>query len=392
MKLVFFVTHHSTVKTFVVRLADYLAESGFEVTVMADGADSEELRSLAPRVTFCSIKIEREPAPFSDLRSLVRCISLLKRIEPTIITYATPKASLIGSIAAWVTDVPVRIYQIWGLRLDTATGWNLVVLTRLERLTARLSTVLFANSHSLAQRYASLGLSGRSGVEVIASGSSHGVNVEYFSRAAVEQLRADRETRAFLEGQGSLFTIGFVGRLHPDKGLRYLVGAVEQCRSRGLDLRLLLVGDDEGARAHQMVEEAELSECVHFSGRQDDVRPYYAAMDVLVLPTLREGFPNVVLEAAAMETPAIVTDATGAIDSVLDGNTGLVVPARDSGAIAEAMEMLIRNPAIALRMGRAAREWVVAEFDERILWPRIAEAFIQKVMELPDDRVRKCQV
>jgi glycosyltransferase involved in cell wall biosynthesis len=162
--------------------------------------------------------------------------------------------------------------------------------------------------------------------------------------------------------------IGFVGRLHPDKGMDTLLGALRLCADSGVTAQLLVVGADEGAVLDDRIDGTRGSVAVHTTGHADDVRPMLRAMDVLVLPSRREGFPNVVLEAAGMEVPAVVSDATGCVDAVVQDVTGLITPVGDESALAEALQALLRDNDRRRELGAAARRRAVEQFAPEAVW------------------------
>jgi len=339
----------------------FLAESGYDVTLVAD--DVSELGDvLAQRgVSAFSLPMRRDPSPVHDIRSLARMVALVRRIRPDALIYATPKASLLASTAARMLRVPVRVYELWGLRFETASGVSRKIFQGIEWAIASSSTAIVANSASLAARTVGLGIAKADRIAVPASGSSHGVDSEYFSPSA-QYPDVDPDTSLFLERTEGM-TIGYVGRLHPDKGVDVLLRAADRLRARGMASRVVLVGGDEGAELPHFEGLA-----VHATGEIQDVRPYLARFDVLVLMSRREGFPNVVLEAAAMQVPAVVSDATGCIDSVEPAVTGMVVPVGADDQLADALTQLFTHPGQMRTMGEAARRRAVDAFQPRLVW------------------------
>jgi lipopolysaccharide/colanic/teichoic acid biosynthesis glycosyltransferase len=172
------------------------------------------------------------------------------------------------------------------------------------------------------------------------------------------------------------FTIGFVGRFTRDKGIADLIAAFHAVRATH-DTSLLLVGDFEGGDpvSPELRQQIENDPQIIQTGFVEDPTPYYFLMDVLVLPTLREGFPTVALEAQAAGKPVVTTTATGAVDSIIDGVTGIHVPPQDPQRLQAAIETLMRDPDLARRMGAAGRERVLAEYDQRRVWSLAMEFY-----------------
>lgn len=361
------VTSAGTARLFVAGVARYLASEGHQVYVIASGLGSLFDDESVSTVHCVPVHMDRAPQPFSDLRSLISLIRVIRKLKPEVLTYATPKASLLASIAGRSARVPRRVYQLWGLRLETVRGPMRHLLSASERITSWCSSVVLANSRSLAGVYVSMRLNARVPVRVLGNGSSHGVDLARFSREARTEL-VDEATSRFLRSHPGL-VVGFVGRVHPDKGVDTLLAAAETCRSRGVALSLVIVGRDEGFDWGDYPSTVPMRRV----GSVSDPRAYLKSMDILVLVSRREGFPNAVLEAAAMGVPAIVSDATGAVDAVVDGITGVTVPVGDAEMLTSAIIRLAADPATRKAMGSAARRHAEQWFDQQDVWKRYSE-------------------
>ncbi len=219
---------------------------------------------------------------------------------------------------------------------------------------------------------------------------SCGVDLARFTPANRQSAQAESMRRALgLTGQETV--IGFVGRFVKDKGMRELVEAFRELSAARPELRLLLVGDFEDGDPVEAEVRAfiEASPVVLWTGFVADTAPYYALMDVFVLPTYREGFPGVPLEAQASEVPVVTTNATGAVDSVLDGVTGLVVPVGDARALAGAVEKLLGDPELRAEMGRAGRRWMERDFRPEAIWQAHADLYREMLEERAQRRARR---
>ncbi|BDZ39229.1 glycosyltransferase family 4 protein [Microbacterium suwonense] len=354
--------------------AHYLVESGWDVRVVSGpGAYADRLRDSG--IQLHEIKMSREPDPVRDLRSLLAWIRILREIRPDVIVAGTPKAGLLGTIAAWITRVPDRVYIVRGLRLETSTGVLRQVLTVLEKLTFALSTRALSVGPSLRDEILRLKLTRPSKVWVLGKGSSNGVDIMRFVPRPVPDETSD-SLRESLGLDPALPTIGFVGRLNRDKGLDTLREALHLIAAGPIRLQLLLVGGQDGGVLSDQEHVGGNVRIVR-TGQVLDTSAYYPLLDVFCLPTRREGFPNVVLEAAASGVPTITTDATGAVDSVVDGVTGLIVKTDDPSALAEAILQLLSDDELRARMGENARRWVVDDFDQATVWNRTID-FLMK--------------
>lgn len=343
---------------------EYLSSRGWEVHVVTSLPQS----GAYPRGTGFSIHnvpMVRDPSPARDLVSLLRWVLVLRRLKPDVVVAGTPKAGLLGMIAAWMQGVRVRIYMLRGLRLETSTGWRRNVLALTERCAAAASHQVLAVSPSLRSEYVRLRLAAENKVTVLGAGSSNGVDLG--RSVAADQIDGLRRS---LHIEKSNLVVGFVGRIAADKGLNTLLTAVANLRRRGRKIDILVVGSEEpvGLLA-SMVESSGVDRAaVHWAGAVDDVTPYYALMQVLCLPTMREGFPNVVLEAAVQCVPAIVTTATGAVDSVVDGVTGYHFPVGDSEALAQRLDQFHERSPLAAKMGICARSHAEENYARDQVW------------------------
>jgi glycosyltransferase involved in cell wall biosynthesis len=330
-----------------------------------------------------AIPMRREIAPFHDLISLVRLWLLLGRCKPDVVEFSTPKAGLLGCLAAWLRGVPRRVYLLRGLKLETSTGLKRLVLLFAERLAALCAHVVLCNSESLQMQAQSLGVAPKRKLHLLGAGSSNGVDVERFAPGSAHL----RGRLGFSPGN---HVIGFVGRLTRDKGVPELIEAFDAILRAEPNARLLLVGwfdSAEDALSDELCTRIRVHPHICFTGFVNATAPYYRAMDLVVLPTWREGFPNVVLEAAATGIPVVTTVATGARDSVLPGVTGLLIPPGSPEAIAEAVLKLLGDPERRRQMGEAARARTLEYYrEERVLG--LASAFYADM--LPKEARARC--
>lgn len=346
-----------SVDSFYGQMIDDLRSRGFRVVVVTSpGPEIPRLSQRADDVRL--IEMARDVSLLKDLRALISWVRLLRRLRPEVVIGGTPKAGLLSMMAARLVGIPRRGYMLQGLRLEGVHGPKRRVLALMERLSSWCSQVVIAVSPSLAQEYRRGWLHAGRRVVVPNHGSSHGVDTDFFEPrernvALLKDLDLDPEHPVLV----------FIGRLTADKGPLTLIEALRAVAQAGEHVQLIVVGaQDERDSAMHVAGLREVSERVRVLNHLDDVRPYLAASDLLVLPTLREGMPNVVLEAAAMGIPSVTTTATGAIDSVVDGETGLLVPPQDADALGDAILRLIREPALRAKLGSAARERVVRDF------------------------------
>lgn len=368
-RLVYITTHGSSAFALMRGQLSLMRERGFDVTVIA--SPSEELDRAAARegVRAIGVEMEREINPLGDLRAVRELVALLKELHPDIVNAGTPKAGLLGMLAAKIARVPARIYTLRGLRLETTRGLKSTLLNATERIAAMCSQKVICVSHSLRDAFVQRGLAPMRKCVVLGSGSSNGVNVRRF-QLTDEQRQQAAAIREQLKLPIDAPVIGFVGRLTRDKGIVELFSAFESLRAEMPDLHLLLVGGFEtGDPVPQSTAQA-LREhpAVRITGFVPSTELYYDLMQVLAFPSYREGFPNVPLEAAASGLPVVGFAATGTVDAVQDGVTGKLVPLGDAAGLTDALRAYLRDDLLRFRHGDAGRQRVARDFRNETIW------------------------
>jgi glycosyltransferase involved in cell wall biosynthesis len=316
----------------------------------------------------------RRITPLGDLVALWRLWRLLRRIRAEIVHAHTPKGGLLGMIAAWLAGTPVRVYHLRGISWATASGARRSLLRLADRTACRLAHRVLAVSRSTRTIAIDEGICEPDKIKILLGGSGQGVDAARFAPA-------DESVRFAARAQHRIphdaLVIGFIGRLVRDKGVIELARAWRRISPREPRLHLLLVGQLEStdATVGEALATLRLDPRVHYAGVDWDTPRLYAAMDVVALPTYREGFPNVALEAAAMAVPIVATSVPGCIDAVQDGVTGTLVPPRDATALADALQRYLASPALRARHGEAGRRRILAEFRREAILQAIAAEY-----------------
>lgn len=363
------------------QLADLRAH-GFEVTVLCAGGEDLDVVARREGVDVVAIPIARDIAPFADLRAIWRLIRALRRVRPALVNFGTPKGALLGAIASAIVRVPVRIHVLRGLRSETTRGLKRFLLERLEWLTAALSHRIVCVSPSLRDAFVARGLASAKKIVVLGRGSSNGVDAARFARNAEARTRIRGELGA---GENDVL-IGFIGRLTRDKGIGDLLAAFRIVLERAPRARLLLIGDAEVGDPVEAstLRELETHPRITRLALVEDIAAHYSAIDMLVLPSYREGFPNVVLEAAAASIPVVGYRATGIVDAIEDGVTGALVSPGDVPALAAAITQYVLDGELRQRHGDAGRRRVETSFTREEIWRRLRELY--------DDELRRAGI
>jgi lipopolysaccharide/colanic/teichoic acid biosynthesis glycosyltransferase len=353
----------------------HLEEAGFTTTLISSPGELLAEVSSSQGAMSVAVPMKREIHPRQDLASLRMLYRTMRDIRPDVVEVSTPKAGLLGSLSAMLARVPCRVYTLRGLRMETATGFRRLVLWLAERVACACAHRVVPVSESLRLRAIELKLVSPEKVRSLGNDSC-GLNTERFTPRLrkSEQIAQLRKTLGLT---GNETVIGFVGRFVRDKGIRELIGAFRELSASRPDLRLLLIGDFEnGDPVNPDIRQyIESTPTVLRTGFVSDTAPYYALMDVFVLPTHREGLPGVPLEAQASEVPVVTTNATGAVDSVQNGITGFIVPVKDVKALTEAIDTLLRNPTMRADMGHAGRKWMEQAFRPETIWQAHADMY-----------------
>lgn len=342
-------------------------------------SDSDELNCFSEEFAFeyRAIDVLRKISIKEDVLAVFKTAKFIREIKADVVTGHTPKGALIAMLAAYITRVPVRIYFRHGLVYETSSGLKRALLVIIDRLASRLATKIVCVSPSVAKRSIEDKLNPASKQIVLANGTCNGIDIERFNIDSV-----DKERMSTLKKELSIndkdFVIGFAGRLVKDKGIIELVRAYNALRQQYKNIRLMLVGmlEIRDALPDDVVKVIREDEGIITTGyvNYTEIEYYYALMDVFVLPSYREGFPTSVLEASAMKLPVITTRATGCVDSIIDGDTGIFVDHDDKELLA-ALSSLYNDENKRIEMGQKGREFVVKYFKPEIIWREIEKLY-----------------
>lgn len=351
---------------------EYLRDNHLDVQVVS--SEGPEQKTYSSDITHV-VNMEREISLKNDLKSLINMIKLFQKEKPYIVNSGTPKAGLIGTLAAFVTRRPVRIYTVRGLRLETVSGLKYKILYAMEKLAMLCSTDIIAISDSLKDKIVELGLAKHSDIKVLGYGSSNGINLNNFKK---DNDDISEDIKKQLEGY---FVVGFVGRIVKDKGIHEVIEAFKMVQQKHDNVKLLIVGpiEKDDSISENDFNYLQNNHDIIMTGHVNDTVKFYNNMDVLVFPTYREGFGNVSIEAQAVEVPVIVNDVTGAKDTLVDNVTGFLVEKGNYPQIAEKIMYLITHPQQRMQLGVNGRKNVEEKFRNEIVWRHLETIYKNKL-------------
>lgn len=347
----------------------YFSDLGWEVLIMSTpGPLVDDLaRTEGGRVV--PIELDREINPLADIKSLRQILRILKKEKPDVINVGSPKTGFLFALARILRPSIPMIFTLRGIRSDTMTGPLRSVVFRTEKLACQLAKKVIVISPSLQEHAVSIGMLSAKKAILLGEGSSNGIDVDRFQRTQAN-LSAGAELRNRLGIDSDAFVIAHVGRVTKDKGIEDIYRAFTDLKQKHEQLHWLVAGPIEESDAvdPSIMKAMQEDDRVHLLGQVDPVEPVYAASNVLVLYSHREGFGNVVLQAAAMEIPTVVADIPGLRDTTVDGFTGRVITPHQPKVLAKAIEEYIEAPELATHQGKSGRTRAVTSFSQRVIW------------------------
>jgi glycosyltransferase involved in cell wall biosynthesis len=348
----------------------FLNEQFEVVAVSSTGSFLEEVEKRE-RVRTVVLNMNREISLLKDVISLINWIKLLRTEKPTILHAHTPKASLLSIVAARILGVPVRIVNFTGLRFETTVGFKRKLLMTLDKLSCWSATHIVAESVGVRQMLIENRIT-KKRIDIIGNGNINGIDETYWQKTDALQI-ASRMIQRQLNAEDS-FNFLFVGRIVRDKGIVELVDAFESVQKVNKNCKLILVGEFENSAdsvSSAYRREINESQNIIHVGFQADIRPWLLASQVLVLPSYREGFPNVILQAGAMELPIIVSNVNGATE-VVNKSNGILIEKKNTNALIGAMTCFLNKDKEEIKaMGKSAKETVHDKFLQKKLYPQI---------------------
>lgn len=358
----------------------FMASNGFDVKGVS--SEGEELREVHENegIAVEAITMSRKITPFQDLKSLWEMWNFLRKEKPQIVHTHTPKAGIIGMLAARLAGVPHRLHTVAGLPLMEATGTKRKILNFVERLTYSSATRVYPNSKGLYDFILQNNFTQSNKLKIIANGSSNGIDTTFFSPDQVTEI--ERVTlREKLNIQPDDFVFVFVGRIVSDKGINELIKAFSELQTvenKPAGIKLLLVGgleNDLDPLNPETLAEINQNKDIISVGFQQDVRSFFAIADALVFPSYREGFPNVVMQAGAMGLPSIVSDINGCNEIIIEGENGLIIPSKNVEKLKEKMLTLAKDKNLYTKLKGNSRRMIENRYEQSVVWNALLEEY-----------------
>src|SRR5690554_6636837 len=363
-----------------------MSEKGFEVVgVSSKGQELQDVQN-DENIRVIALEMSRTISPLKDLKSLWNFYRLCMREKPLIVHSHTPKAGIVGMLGAKLAGVPIRLHTVAGLPLMEATGIKRKVLDFVEKLTYSSATKVYPNSKGLYDFILENNYTSTDKLKVIGNGSSNGIDTSLFSPDHITE-EAKNTLRTELNLSADDFVFVFVGRLVGDKGINELVSAFKRISESANQriIKLLLVGSlesDLDPLLPETLKEIEANPKIISVGYQKDVRPYFAISDVLVFPSYREGFPNVVMQAGAMGLPSTVSNINGCNEIIVEGENGIIFSVKNTEALLRSMQKMKEGKAYYQELKSNARAMIQNRYEQKVVWNALLEEYNLLVSQL----------
>lgn len=346
----------------------FLKEHYQVVAVSGQDAHFETVTSREG-VTMVPLSMSRTISPIKDVVSLVKLYLLFKKEKPFIVHSITPKAGLLSMIAAYFASVPVRIHTFTGLVFPSKNGAMKQLLIVMDKLICKCATNIYPEGEGVKNDLIKNNITKKS-LNVLANGNINGIDLDYFNPNKISKIDSQKLQNS-LQIKETDFVFIFIGRLVADKGINELITAFTKLSKQSTKVKLLLVGPLEqelNPISKETLFEIKQNSSIISVGYQDVVRDFLALADVLVFPSYREGFPNVVLQAGAMGLPSIVSDINGCNEIVGNNHNGIIIPVKNEIAIFDAMQLLLEDEKTFRFLQSNARASIESRFDQQVVW------------------------
>ena len=352
-------------------------QNNYEVIAVSSNDEFFTLAGERENVKLIPVMMSRNISIIRDLISFVKLYFIFSKEKPLIVHSITPKAGLLSMAAAYFAKVPIRIHTFTGLIFPTKLGFLKQVLILMDRLLCRFATAVYPEGQGVKTDLIKFRITNKP-LKVLANGNVNGINLERFNMNLFSKEH-QQNLRNSLGIAPDDFVFIFIGRLVGDKGINELVSAFKLIHNtNNQNVKLLLVGSFESKYDALQTETLKLinsNKNIISVGFQNDVRSYIAISNCLVFPSYREGFPNVVMQAGAMELPSIVTNSSGCNEIIVNGENGCIIPVKDIKALYEAMQKIMEDSRFRTHLIQNARPMIASRYEQSVVWESILEEY-----------------
>ncbi|WP_419770617.1 MAG: glycosyltransferase family 4 protein [Candidatus Marinarcus sp.] len=372
-KMVIIVTVPVVLETWLKGQPRFLSQY-YEVEIITSYAENIKNIEKYENVSIKVMDLNRKINLLKDLKVLIQLFIYLMKSRPTIVYTLSPKAGLLGMVASWISRIPYRIHNVVGLPHLEAQGKRKSILIFTETLTYWFSTNLYCNSFNLIGEMKKLT---NKAVNVIGNGSVNGVDTQYFLDNVEQHERADiRHKNSIKDGD---FVLTFVGRIVKDKGINELVNVFMRLSKKYENLKLLLIGDYEdelnplSSKSRKYIETEK--KIVHLEF-QEDIRKYLSISDLFVLPSYREGLPNVLIEAGSYGIPLLATNINGCNEVIINGKNGSLVNKKDEDSLYKAIEKFLVDKEYYHFIKNNVRKSIIDRYSQEYFYNELYKEFL----------------
>lgn len=347
----------------------FLVKNGFEVIIISGPGEEISMLAKTENARLFTVNFTKKISPLTDLFQLIRIARFIKSEKPAIVNAGNPKSGFLIMLACWLVKSRNRVFTLHGLLSDTKHGWLRWLITSTEKISCNIAEKVIVVSPSLKAHAEKREILLKGKGIVIEKGSCNGIDLHIFSKDenTVAQSLKLKDKIGLVAGD---ISIGFVGRLSKDKGIEILFKAFNILVKEYSRVRLVVAGPliEENPFSPDFMEQLYNDERIVYLGKMLEIQPVYGIIDILVLPSFREGFPNVLIESSAMGVPVVASDIPGCQDALQQNITGELFEKGNVQMLVAILKKLIGNKKLREQYGRNGQLFVRENFSDVKIW------------------------